>query len=69
MALNDDVLRLRAQRTAGGGPAMPKHFQEVTKARIRDVLAGIDLGTNVDLVDGVFALMDNETPSRHYARR
>jgi hypothetical protein len=63
VALNDDVLKLRADRTRAGGQPVPERFQGVTKARIRQVLAGIDLGTNADLVDGVFALMDNETPS------
>ena len=63
MALNDDVLKLRADRTRSGGQPVPERFQGVTKARIRQVLAGIDLGSNTDLVDGVFALMDNETSS------
>ena len=63
MALNDDVLKLRADRTRHGQKPMPECFQGVTKERVQQVLTGIDLGTNADLVDGVFALMDNETPS------
>lgn len=63
MALNDNVIKLREIRTRMGEPPVPGVFQGVTKERIKQVLAGIDLGANTDLVDGVFALMDNETPS------
>lgn len=63
MALNDDVLKLRADRTRAGRKPVPECFQGVTKERVQQVVAGIGLGTKADLVDGVFALMDNETPS------
>lgn len=63
MALHDDVARLLAQRTANGGPAVPDEFQGVTKQRVRDVLRQLDLEQNAELVDAVFALLDNETPS------
>lgn len=58
MALHDDVARLRQQRGQ-----MPDALQGVTKDRIRAVLRALDLGTNADLVDCVFALLDNETDS------
>ncbi|MCB9892739.1 MAG: hypothetical protein H6833_13885 [Planctomycetes bacterium] len=58
MALHDEVAKLRAQR---GG--MPNALQGVTKDKIRAVLQYLDLGTNNDLVDGVFALLDDETDS------
>lgn len=63
MALNDDVIRLREDRIKAGKPPVPDSYQGVSKDRIRQVLAAIDLGGNVDLVDGVFALMDDESPS------
>jgi len=63
MALHDDIAGLRAKRIAGGGKAIPAAFQGVTKDKVRQVLTGLHLGDNADLVDGVFALLDNETPS------
>jgi len=58
MALHDDVARLRQHR----GP-MPDSLQGVTKDRIRAVLRSLDLGANADLVDCVFALLDDQTDS------
>lgn len=63
MALHDRVAELRTQRINETGHAVPDAYQGVTKDRIRQVLGRIHLGDNVDLVDGVFALFDNETPS------
>lgn len=63
MALHDEVARLRAQRIKGGGAAVPKALQGVTKDRIKQVLTRLDLGTNTDLIDGVFALLDDQTTS------
>ena len=63
MALHDEVARLRAQRMAVGGEGVPRSFQGVTKVKIRDVLARLHLGHNNELVDCVFALLDDETPS------
>ncbi|MCB1529707.1 MAG: hypothetical protein H6853_03690 [Rhodospirillales bacterium] len=56
--LHDDVAALR-ERTGG----TPDEFQGVSKDRIRDVLTYLHLGTNADLVDGVFALLDDQTDS------
>ena len=56
--LHDKVTEMRRQR----GP-MPNALQGVTKDRIRSVLQSLDRGTNGDLVDCVFALLDDETES------
>lgn len=58
MALHDKVGELR-KKTGG----TPSSFQGVTKKRIREVLAALHLGANNDLVDGVFALLDDQTDS------
>ncbi len=58
MALHDEVADLR-ENTGG----TPDAYQGVTKERIRKVLTYLHLGTNNDLVDGVFALLDDETDS------
>jgi hypothetical protein len=63
MALHDRVAKLREQRTRGGGAAVPDAFQGVTKDKIRRVLARLDLDGSVDLVDAVFALLDDQTDS------
>jgi hypothetical protein len=63
MSLNDKVFALREERIKAQKPSVPNAFQGVTKAHIRNVLAGLNLGNNADLIDGVFALMDDETPS------
>ncbi len=63
--LNVKVARLREERLAASadGKAVPDSFQGVSKAKIARVLRGIALAGNNDLVDGVFALLDDETPS------
>ena len=59
MALHDVVIAIYEQR----GGAVPEKHQGVTKERIRDVLRFLDLDTNADLVDCVFALLDDVTDS------
>ncbi|WP_024299281.1 BsuBI/PstI family type II restriction endonuclease [Methylomicrobium lacus] len=63
MALHDVVTRLRKQKMEREGAAVPIELQGVSKDKIRQVLARLDLGSNVDLVDGVFALLDDQTAS------
>lgn len=63
MALHDNVAELRAQRMRTVGAAVPDMLQGVSKEKIRQVLTRLDLGTNADLVDGVFALLDDQTQS------
>lgn len=63
MALHDDVAQLRAKRINERGYATPDDFQGVTTAKNRSVLRHLDLGDNADLVDVVFALLDDETES------
>lgn len=41
----------------------PSSLQGVTKDRIRQVLKFLHLGDNADLIDGVFALLDDQTES------
>jgi len=68
MAIDDVVRTLRQQRTADGGPPVPDTFQGVSKERVRSVLRRLDRETD-DMVDVVFALLDNQTPSFYRAVR
>ncbi|MFC1672595.1 BsuBI/PstI family type II restriction endonuclease [Pseudomonadota bacterium] len=63
MALHDNVALLRDERIAATGQATPDFFHGVGKEKIRLVLTQLHLGDNADLVDGVFALLDDETES------
>jgi len=63
MALHDKVAQERERRTAHRGYAVPASFQGVSKDRIRSALQYLALGDNTELVDCVFALLDNDTPS------
>lgn len=56
--LHDKVAGIRAEYGE-----MPESLQGVTKERIRSVLQYLDLGANSELVDCVFALLDDETDS------
>ncbi len=61
--LHDEVAVLRQKRLDAGKSAVPDSFQGVSKARVKQVLDGLALGDKPDLVDAVFALLDNETDS------
>jgi hypothetical protein len=63
LALHDDVLALRKQRESEGKKPVPDALQGVSRAKVAQVLAAVALGGNDDIADGVFALLDNETPS------
>lgn len=63
MALEDNVRELRAGRLQKMGAGVPEKLQGVSKPKIRQVLAHIDLHGNNDLVDAIFALLDDETSS------
>lgn len=63
MALHDNVAGLRAARIGSTGRAVPEHHQGVSKEKVTRVLQRLDLHGNNDLVDAVFALLDDETPS------
>jgi hypothetical protein len=56
------VSQLRMERLKKLGQAVPNAYRGVTKEKIGRVLAYVHLD-GVDLIDGVFALMDDETPS------
>jgi len=57
------VAALRQERLDAGRPAVPDLLQGVSKARVKQVLTWLALGDKPDLVDAVFALLDNETNS------
>ena len=61
--LHDRVATLRKERLDAGKPAVPDSFQGISKIRIKQVLDKLALGNNRDIIDAVFALLDNETPS------
>jgi len=63
LALHDKVLELRNSRLEVGKPAVPEAFQGVTRAKIGEVLKLLSHGSNADIADCVFALLDDETPS------
>ncbi len=62
MPLDNDLRSLREKRLQYGSSAVPSSLQGVPKSRVREVLKHIDRGTP-DMVDTVFALLDNETDS------
>lgn len=62
MALEEDVRRIRDAALKAGTQPVPDQLQGVTKARIREVLSGIDR-VSEDLIDVVFALLDDQQPS------
>jgi hypothetical protein len=61
--LHDKVATIRAERLKSGKSAVPNSFQGVTKARIKQVLDKLALGGKPDIVDAIFSLLDNKTPS------
>lgn len=63
MALHDKVAELRARLLNDRGYATPPLYQGVGKDKIRQVLGGLALGHLPDLVDAVFALLDDQTES------
>lgn len=63
MALQEKVVKLRADRIEAGAAPVPIALQGVDKNKVRQVLSRLHLGSNTDLVDGVFALLDDQTDS------
>lgn len=63
MALQEKVVKLRADRMEAGAAPVPNALQGVDKNKVRQVLSRLHLGSNADLVDGVFALLDDQTDS------
>jgi hypothetical protein len=61
--LHDEVAVLRQKRLEAGKPAVPDSFQGVSKTRVQLVLNRLALSGNRDILDAVFALLDDETPS------
>ena len=62
MALEDKVQDIRDSLIKSGKESVPRLFQGISKQRIREVLSEIDRASN-DLVDTVFALLDDQQPS------
>ena len=63
MLLHDKVAQLRKTREQAGIPPVPTTLLGVSKERVRKVLTQLTFGSNQDLVDVVFALLDNQTDS------
>ena len=61
--LQDEVADLRRKRVSAGEPAVPVSLQGITKSKVKNVLGKLALGDKPDIVDAVFALLDDETPS------
>ena len=62
MGIDDTVRTLRNQRLTAEAEAVPASFQGVTKDKVRQVLRALARETD-DMVDVVFALLDDQTPS------
>ena len=62
MSLESFVGNIREKRQAYNANPIPSSYQGVTKGKIRDVLSRIDRASE-DMIDAVFALLDNETDS------
>ena len=57
------VAQLREQRLAVGTAAVSASFRGISKHRVEQVLGKLALGNNRDLIDVVFALLDDESDS------
>jgi hypothetical protein len=62
MALEERIQKLRDDALAEGKEPVPTDYQGMTKFRVVDVLYAIDRHTD-DLVDAVFALLDDQHAS------
>lgn len=62
MSLESLVRNIREERETYDANPIPSSFQGVTKEKIQRVLSRIDRASD-DMVDAVFALLDNETDS------
>jgi hypothetical protein len=62
MILHERIQQLREEAASRGAELIPNAFQGVTKEKIAAVLGRIDRQTP-DLVDAVFSLLDDRTPS------
>ncbi len=62
MALEERVRAIREEAVRAGREPVPNQFQGVAKARVKRVLTMIDR-SSPDIVDAVYALLDDQTPS------
>lgn len=63
MSIEEKVAKLRTKNIQNKGQAVPDQYQGVTKERITDVLTCLDLANNSELIDTVFALLDDKSNS------
>lgn len=63
MTVEQTAAKLRELRKESGLPAVPTELQGVSKEKIRNVLDLIGVDAKADIIDCVFALLDNETSS------
>jgi hypothetical protein len=63
MTIDDKVRELRKTNIKKMGQAVPAQHQGVTKERITAVLERLDLANNMELIDTVFALLDDNLAS------
>lgn len=63
MKLDQRIEIMRKTMLEAGNDPVPTAYQGVSKQKIAKVLSKIALDGNTDLVDGVFALLDDITPS------
>jgi hypothetical protein len=63
VVLHDQVAILRKKQIDAGKSAVPESFQGVSKSRVKQVLTKLGYGNKADIVDAVFAMLDDETPS------
>lgn len=61
--VNEKLAKVREHRLSRLGKPMPDELQGVSKPRIKAVLSALSLGANVDLIDCVYALLDDQMPS------
>ena len=64
MSVESDARRIRDERLKYRSEAVPSSFQGVTKEKITRILTRVDRVTD-EMVDAVFALLDDETPSMY----
>jgi hypothetical protein len=61
--MNEKLAKAREDRLGRFGKPMPDELQGISKSRIKAVLSALSLGSNADLIDCVYALLDDQIPS------
>lgn len=63
MGIEREVVAIRKRRKKERGFVVPDRLQGVSKARVREFLSLVGLGDKMNVVDAVYALLDDETES------